>query len=97
MVAHGASNVLASPRMHSAKQRLEWIAVNEGRWELRAEQGRKLGALVKFEPDPAGPSAGHTWAALPRGGNYLEPKEAVREAALMLLGTVADPASGSKG
>jgi hypothetical protein len=67
--------------MHSAKRHLEWVAVAETRWELRAEQGRKLGSLVRFEP-------GHTWAALPRGGNYLEPRERVAEAALMLLDIV---------
>ena len=82
--------------MDSAKQRLEWIAVNECRWELHAEQGRKLGALVKFEPSDTEPATGPTWAALPRGGNYLEPKERLREAALMLLGMVSNLDTGSK-
>lgn len=81
--------------MQPVKGRLEWIAVSESRWELHGEQGRKLGALVKFAPHDTAPATSHTWAALPRGGNYLEPKAQVRDAALMLLDIVARPSAGA--
>jgi len=79
-------NVLRRLRMQS----MEWVAVSAARWELRTKHGRKLGALVKFEPNEepqTDVTSAATWAALPRGSNYLEPTT-LRDAALMLLSSV---------
>lgn len=61
----------------------QWVAVGEDQWELRAENGKKLGSLVRLEPTDV--AEGPTWIALPRGGQYLQPQAKLRAAAEALL------------
>ena len=60
-----------------------WVAIAEDRWELRAANGNRLGTLVRLAPSDT--DAGPTWAALPRGGQYLQPQAELRAAAEALL------------
>jgi hypothetical protein len=60
-----------------------WVAIAETQWELRGADGKKLGSLVRFEATDTG--EGPTWAALPRGGRYLQPQAELRAAAETLL------------
>jgi hypothetical protein len=67
----------------------QWVATGEDQWELRAADGRRLGSVVKLAPND--PDAECAWAALPRGGQYLQPQLQLRTAAEQLLERVRRP------